>query len=345
MIQLLTISLNLGPSIFSSVKYYTHYPMKWYLSHFPTAVSYLSSGALMSGEASPGYLPYPDVPALVQRRMPGTRIICVGRDPLDRSFSSYRYNYVQPALQRLRRKKEHAGKDDATLRETYLFGFEDMLRAELKVLKECLAPGGPGEQGAVQGWGKTKWGKDIMESRKERGLRPLIDLDSHCYGGRYSRAVPRKQWIELVEAHPEKILSLPNLHLTQAMIGRSLYVYPLEWWYELFPTEDLYFLCTEEMRDMTGESLSKVATFLGLPKFDFADIVSQGMYNVGGHKGYDEKTSWETVEQEHNSTPTEIPLSEEFKKEMLEFFEVHNERLFSVIGRRCNWETTKSNNE
>jgi len=37
-------------------RYYTNYPMKWYLSNFPPAETFLSNGALMTGEASPGYL-------------------------------------------------------------------------------------------------------------------------------------------------------------------------------------------------------------------------------------------------------------------------------------------------
>ncbi len=34
----------------------TDRPMSWYLSHFPSAENFLSYGALMTGEASPGYL-------------------------------------------------------------------------------------------------------------------------------------------------------------------------------------------------------------------------------------------------------------------------------------------------
>jgi hypothetical protein len=37
-------------------KYWKSYPMKWYLSNFPPAETFLSNGALMTGEASPGYL-------------------------------------------------------------------------------------------------------------------------------------------------------------------------------------------------------------------------------------------------------------------------------------------------
>jgi hypothetical protein len=63
--------------------------MKWYLQHFPTTTSFLSSGALMTGEASPGYLPYPDVAKLVHERLArsGVKIITIGRDPIERELS------------------------------------------------------------------------------------------------------------------------------------------------------------------------------------------------------------------------------------------------------------------
>ena len=324
-------------------KYYASYSMRWYMSHFPLATSFVASGALITGEASPGYLPYPDVAALVSKRLPGTKIICVGRDPLDRSYSSYRYNYINPAITKLR-KGHHKGIKGGQPDEYYhqfLFSFEEMMQAELKQLKACLAPGGPGETGAARSWMHTAWGKDAFDRVSKDGKPKLVDLDGHCYGKFYSTKAPRKQWIELSKANPEKFLAVPNLHLAQAMIGRSLYTYPLEWWYTMFPEEDVYFLCTEEMQDLSGNPLGAVADFLGLPSFNFSDVVSAGMYNVGGHKGYDTMTSWETAMEEHDTQEEkrEIPLSKEFRKELLGFFKPHNERLFKLVGRRCNWQT------
>jgi hypothetical protein len=331
-------------------KYYARYGLKWYMSHFPTAQSFFANGALMTGEASPGYLPYPDVVALTAKEMSGTKIICVGRDPMARSFSSYRYNYVNPAIEIMKKGKAPGilkNKSDEYYHQ-YLHTFEDMIKAELKLLKECLAPGGPGEQGARGKWGTTKeWGKKVYEKRKAKGLPPLVDIDGHCYGDFISKTVPRKQWQELVDEKPNKFLNVPSIHLSQAMIGRSLYVYPLEWWYSMFPEEDIYFLCTEEMRDMTGAPLNKVGQFLGLPSFNFSEIVSEGAYNVGGHKGYDKVTSWETVEEEHQEEPREqqhsdtvdeeIPLSDELRAELLAFFKIHNDRLIKVVERTCKW--------
>lgn len=41
-------------------KYFTKRPMHWYLKNFPPAETFLSNGALMTGEASPGYLVSPN---------------------------------------------------------------------------------------------------------------------------------------------------------------------------------------------------------------------------------------------------------------------------------------------
>jgi len=223
------------------------------------------------------------------------------------------------------------------------------LTAELQVLKKCLAPDGIGIKNAKKLYGRGAFQQEYQR-RESQGLPPMADIDGQCYGSRVQGA-PRKQWVELARAQPHKFLNVPNLHLSQAMIGRSLYVYPLEWWYALFPKQDLYFLCTEEMRDVSGEPVNKLGRFLGLPSYNFSSIISEGMYNVGGHKGYDKVTSWEEVAKEHgdeNETLTidqyqeeikeDVPLSEEFRKEILEFFKPHNERLFELVGRRCSWD-------
>ena len=62
------------PNTYSPVpllQYYSTCPMKWFffLHHFPTTTSFLASGALMTGEASPGYLPYFDVVRRIHSRL------------------------------------------------------------------------------------------------------------------------------------------------------------------------------------------------------------------------------------------------------------------------------------
>ena len=86
----------------------------------------------MSGEASPGYLPYPDVVNDMKRRMKTPRILAIGRNPIERAYSSYKYNYVVPTTKYLSRGKQEGipkGHADDFYKQ-FLYSFEDMMRAE-----------------------------------------------------------------------------------------------------------------------------------------------------------------------------------------------------------------------
>jgi hypothetical protein len=64
-----------------------------YLSQFPAS---LKEGEV-TGEASPGYAQYSQVPGRVARHLNGVRILVIARDPAERAHSSYHYNYVGSA--------------------------------------------------------------------------------------------------------------------------------------------------------------------------------------------------------------------------------------------------------
>mmetsp|Transcript_16231 Transcript_16231/g.30699 ORF Transcript_16231/g.30699 Transcript_16231/m.30699 type:complete len:553 (+) Transcript_16231:4385-6043(+) len=337
-------------------RYFSTRSMKWYLSNFPSADTFLSNGALMTGEASPGYLPYPDIAHKLKTQMtteagPGTpKIITIVRSPLERSWSSYKYNYKKPVIDAIRKKydDEHADPfmdklqrtdkcyTDEWYYEKYVFSFEEMVRAELKLLRECLTPGGRGEEGTRDAYGSQDWAAPELERRQRHGESALISLDASCYGDRISDAVPRRQWTDLVEEYPDKMINLPNLHVVQSLVGRSLYTLPLEWWYALYPREDLHIICNEDLRYKSNESMSNVTEFLGLPPFDFSEVTGAGMFNTGGNTGYDTVTKWDESTGVAASTD-DIPISAELRKEYMEFVQPFNERLFQLIGKRCNW--------
>ena len=61
-----------------------------YLKSFPSS---LMPGEV-TGEASPGYVQYSTVPRRVAAHLPGVRVLVIARDPADRAYSSYHYNYA-----------------------------------------------------------------------------------------------------------------------------------------------------------------------------------------------------------------------------------------------------------
>lgn len=352
------------------LKYHLKKPIRWYYSWFPTAQSFLQHGALMTGEASPGYLPYPKAVKAASDFMGTTthgqessspKWILIGRDPLTRIYSSYRYNYKTPVLQTYQSgmKKNIPGHEPDEYYEEYLFTLEEFVRAELDELKKCLGPGGFGAEQTRQRWYKPhEWTRADFDRRQEEGLDPLIDLDEVCYGKRVNRTVARPQWAEMQMKHPEKYIPPRSAFLIQSFIGRSLYVLPFEWWYMRFDPKDLFFYCTEDLND--PHKLNDLSMHLGLPSFNYTPIVDQGAFNVGTNQGYDTATPWQELQSDPLLVPPKdfvdtqdeddddkndddnedaIPLSPELRQEVLDFIRPYNERLFRLTGKRCNWST------
>lgn len=147
------------------------------------------------------------------------KIIAIIREPLERAWSSYNYNYVDPALTRMRKgirkNKIPRGQTDEYYIKHFIYSFEDMISAELKILKACLEPGGWGETETKKMFERKAWTKSVYK-QMEKQNSTLLDLDEVCYGERISPSVPRIQWKELVEEKPDRLINVQNLHLGKA---------------------------------------------------------------------------------------------------------------------------------
>jgi hypothetical protein len=344
-------------------KYLSYMPMEWYLSHFPSAQTFLSRGALMTGESSPSYFPYPEVPHLIYERtraesQPHPKIIAIVRDPISRSMSSYKYNYVEPALNMLmvrpNNPKANAalsnikeGMSEEYYTEHHLFSFEDLVRAEINVLKLCLASGGLAEQKSREKYGPPNgiYANDFMHSTIQ-----LVNSDEFCYDDSTSSdGIPLAQWADLIHQNPNKVIVGLDYHLIRSIVGRSLYSLFMSWWYARFSRDDIYVVCTEDLHFEPAETMLNVSLFLGLPEFDFTNVTNQGMYNVGFHQGYDTVTTWDDIEKVSESDNDKndrgyanigynVDLSDELRMELIDFFLPYNEDLFRMTGKRCKWD-------
>lgn len=363
--------------------YHTHQSLKWYYSHFPSIESFLGRGALMSGEASPGYMPYPSVLEMVVKRLSTDnieedgkkkgleewrrqvnllpKIIAIVREPIDRAISSYKYNYVTPALERMRSgtglsangESIPGGKSDLYYMKHHMFSLQELAVAELEVLRQCLQPGGQGEKYTRNRYAKYRdlFFYDTVKKRIGSDLPHLIHLDGACYQESSSLTVPRAQWTKLGRSSPNKILALPDLQLVQSIIGRGLYAFPLEWWYEVFGSNSterearIQVVCNEDLANAPVDTMENVTKFLGLPVFhSWENVTNVGRYNVGsvnGHRGYD------SVEDELSSSYSDAStdkamtrlttISDSLRSQLNEFYEPYNERLFRLIGKSCPW--------
>ena len=348
-------------------KYHKDQPMQWYLSHFPTTQYFLSHGALMTGEASPGYLPYLNIPHRIHKMMLGLastsattddfmektntatnttatvetttsvhshnndlpKMITIIRNPLTRAYSSYRYNYVQPAREYLRQLGTPEGYDE----DAYLFSFQDFMQAEIQRLEHCLKPGGLAEQMATKKINKNK------QHLKKQAI-PLMDLEGGCYNNHLDDAGVPRMWDSMRQKYPRKVVSelRGTHHLMRSLIGRSLYVLALNWWYAEYTNEDdIYIVCTEELKEDPITTMSQVTSFLGLPPYNFSEVVSKGLYNVGGESsvGYDKLTPWSDYQSSSVGDQKSIPLDKEFEDKLWEFVQPYNDDLTQLIKKEC----------
>ena len=119
----MSIALPILTLYLLSPQYHMDKPLEWYYSWFPTARSFLQHGALMTAEASPGYLPYPQVAHDAKEMLTGRpRLVTIGRNPLERMYSSYKYNSVTPTLAAYKNGRPGVPKrQNDTFYQEYLF--------------------------------------------------------------------------------------------------------------------------------------------------------------------------------------------------------------------------------
>lgn len=108
----------------------------------------------------------------------------------------------------------------------------------------------------------------------------------------------------------------------------------LEWFYKLFPGDQIYVMCTDDLSNpvTANGSLRRVAAFIGLEDFDFSETVSKGKFNTALKKGYSKATAWD-----HEAEAAHPAISPAFKQRLDELYGPFNERLFELMGRRCPW--------
>jgi hypothetical protein len=285
-----------------------------YFSQFPRT---LKEGEV-TGEASPGYAQYSQVPGRVARHLAGVRILVIARDPAERAHSSYHYNYVGSAHVPL--------------------PFDLLVGAEIEFL-EAFFRNGP----------TKKCGDKVCRdlSTDCYGARSA-EAQAGVVARRYAGEQARKRFAKDPKAadtaakaarRTAVAMSLPrlNAHLWRQLVGRGLYVSNLDWWYASHQSEDILLVCSEDLNDAdkAASEMGRVASHIGLSSFDFGGAVSRGKYNAGAqHKGYGVVTSWGDAALLSEKRPA---MSQTARDKIDNFTAPFNERLFARTSHRCRW--------
>uniref|UniRef100_A0A7S2RS97 Sulfotransferase domain-containing protein n=1 Tax=Rhizochromulina marina TaxID=1034831 RepID=A0A7S2RS97_9STRA len=271
--------------------------VSWYTAHFPRSMP----DGHVTGEASPGYIVYHHVPGAVQRVLPQVRILAVVRDPIDRLWSSYHYNYLDLL---------HRGQ-----RPVHIKSF---VRVEKDILDSCLR-------------------RNSYSPRIGSAGGKMVDVYSSCIQQTPERkhlSLIREREAELRADSKEVAFPRSTSHLYRMFISRGLYSLMLEWWYDLFPDGQIHVICTEHLHDDSAATMTGAARFIGLDDFDFTATVEKGKYNALANRGYDKVTSWDQAAETEGKRP---PIDEETRAALADIFHPFNERLFELTGNRCDW--------
>jgi len=101
---------------------------QWYLGHFPMKsaarrIEHRIGVPAITGEASPYYMFHPAAGERIARTLPGVKLICILRDPVERAYSAY-------AHEKARGYESETFEDAIALESKRLRGEEDRIRSD-----------------------------------------------------------------------------------------------------------------------------------------------------------------------------------------------------------------------
>jgi hypothetical protein len=111
-----------------------------------------------------------------------------------------------------------------------------------------------------------------------------------------------------------------NSYDTIPYLSRCIYADQLQPWFDTFPKEQLLILRSEDLYTETSETYKKVLDFLNLPQ-------------------------WEPKNYPAHEQMQYAPMSLEVRKQLIEFFAPHNERLYKLLNRDMHWDRRGASRE
>jgi len=125
-----------------------------------------------------------------------------------------------------------------------------------------------------------------------------------------------KEESKRLEDETEKMLKDENYysfnHQHFSYLQRGIYIDQLEVWTKKFPKEQILILSSEDLYSNSNEICNEVFSFLNLPNYNLKKIKA---YYTGSYKS----------------------MREDTRKELIEYFKPHNEKLFNFLKKDFGW--------
>jgi hypothetical protein len=113
----------------------------------------------------------------------------------------------------------------------------------------------------------------------------------------------------------KKHLSQSTVYRELSYRRRGLYAQQLKVWIERFPKRNIWVLCTEELNNQPDSTLEKVTRFLGVSEYNF------------------------DTRERHHQSPEYSDMSPMVRRDLVDYFKPHNQKLYSLVGRSFDWDS------
>ena len=104
-----------------------------------------------------------------------------------------------------------------------------------------------------------------------------------------------------------------NTIVERSYLARGFYAEQLQIWLNKFPKERLLVISSEDLATKTNDTLATVFDFLGLPNYKIKDLTRKNEAKYP-------------------------PMNQDTRKMLVDYFRPHNEKLYSLLGRRFDWD-------
>lgn len=311
---------------------------------------------LMTGEATPGYIYAPQVPAKLRNAFPHARLILMLREPVERAYSRVAHAASLTCAKFTREPRPLHCQTGGVSKI-----FDKMVEMDLPGVQRCLSH-------TSRFWNSTN--QQIGPS-SEVLAQTQIRLQDHQAPGLHHQQVPEKlqgaperppqnavpepqdalhpqphgSWKALYDcfkaetAEEVKENDKQSVNTGQNGIEKSflrhciqlqtmphgLYAKQLLHWLQFFPREQILVIKSEDFFANTATIMAQVEQHLNLSPFDWSTIV-QNKYNVGVESS---SKKIDFVKEKAGVDPH--PVSAETRQKMGQFFEPHNQQFLDTF--------------
>ena len=116
---------------------------------------------------------------------------------------------------------------------------------------------------------------------------------------------------EIINTEKQELQRFPKNH--RHYIKKSLYAMQLRPWFDIFPKENILALSTEEFKENDEKIYKEIFNFLNIP---YIRITNKKQMEKGEY----------------------LPMNENSRQTLSQFFKEHNDELFELIGKKFDWD-------